>query len=354
MDCVPSDSNYLSLAFFFFFFVTVPVVLIFHEFNFIEDCGVGIAPEVTMSSCIVGLMDREEMLVYRLDTFDISQNSWAYEGCGRLSQYQLNRRNLQEDSDNINTNTNTNTNECIFEYTPFEGYLLSPCDKCNFTNPEELGQECIEAISNHCDWYTTQEREACMEYLDLILLRANPNSKGECHFGVLPEEAIEAFTKGVTEGRDGKGIIYVFAAGNEFGYGDNTNFQGYGANTRFSIAVAAIGKPGKISSFSTPGASVFVAAPGGDFHQSVTPIVHASNGGTCTEKTDGTSFAAPVVSGVVALVCIAFAFVFVLYLHCIRIAFVLYRAQEFGMHIACDAFVLKSFTHRTSILPILL
>lgn len=238
------------------------------------------------------------MLTYKLDSFDISQNSWAYEGCGRNSYQQLNCDN----PDDCLRKRRKLQNECIFKHKPFEGYLLSPCVQCNFTNPYELGEECITSISNHCQYYPTKDRKACLEYLDLILLRANPSSEGECHFGIMPEESIDAFTKGITEGRDGKGIIYIFAAGNEFAYGDDTNFQGFGANTRFTIPVAALGKPGNISSYSTPGASVFVSAPGGDYKQSVTPIVAATNGGRCDGMPDGTSFAAPVVSGVVALV----------------------------------------------------
>ena len=262
---------------------------------FSGDCGVGIAPEVTMSSCLLGTMNREEMLVYELDSFDISQNSWAFEGCGPLSPRQYNEiggrkaRNLENDN-------------CPFVFKPFDGYLVSPCDRCNFTNPDQLGSECFQAINTHCSWFPVEERRGCLEYLDLILLSRNPDSEGECHFGTLPEASVDAFTRGITEGRNGKGIIYVFAAGNEYDTGDDTNFQGYGANTRFTIPVAAVGKPGTISPFSTPGASVFIAAPGGDETKSVTPIVAASYDGTCTTKRDGTSFAAPVVSAVVALV----------------------------------------------------
>ena len=96
-----------------------------------------------------------------------------------------------------------------------------------------------------------------------------------------------------TEGRDGKGIIYVFAAGNENRYGDDTNFQSYGASTRFTIPVASVGKKGLFADSSTPGASVFIAAPGGDPRQSHTTVIAAVNGGKCSDAGDGTSYAAP-------------------------------------------------------------
>jgi len=234
------------------------------------------------------------MLTYNLDMMDISQNSWAYEGCGPLSPDQGNdnvRRDLQEEQEDL----------CPFIYKPFEGYALSPCSKCNFTEAI-LGDNCTSAITTHCEFYPLQEKDACLEFIDLILIKGNPFSQGQCHFGVLSEPAIEAFTRGVVEGRDGKGIIFVFAAGNEFKYGDNTNFQGYGSNTRMAIPVGALGKSGNVSAFSTPGASVFISAPGGDITQAYTTVIAATNGGECKDMGEGSSFATPVVSGVVALV----------------------------------------------------
>jgi hypothetical protein len=245
-------------------------------------------------------MDRDEMLVYDLDSFDISQNSFAYEGCGPLASGKLNC------GDDCEWKGRKLQDRCPFSAIPYEGYPYFPCDVCNITNitdsdPDELGDDCLTAIQLHCEWYPKLERGACLEFLDLILYRRDQYSGGECHFGVLNEDTIDAITKGITEGRDGKGIIYVFAAGNEYHLGDDTNFQGLGANTRFTIAVAATGKQA-VASYSTPGASVFISAPGGDKKQSVTPIVAASNDGSCEQMGDGTSFAAPVVSGVIALV----------------------------------------------------
>jgi hypothetical protein len=85
----------------------------------------------------------------------------------------------------------------------------------------------------------------------------------------------------------------VFAAGNENRDGDNTNFQSYGASTRFTIPVASVGKSGFLASSSTPGASVFIAGPGGDPRQAHTTVIAAVSGGKCSDGGDGTSFAAP-------------------------------------------------------------
>lgn len=96
-----------------------------------------------------------------------------------------------------------------------------------------------------------------------------------------------------TEGRNGKGIIYVFASGNENRVGDDTNFQGYGSNTRMTIPVGAVGKDGKFSSYSTTGASVFISAPGGDPRKAYTTVIAAVNNNGCKDVGTGTSNATP-------------------------------------------------------------
>lgn len=62
-----------------------------------------------------------------------------------------------------------------------------------------------------------------------------------------------------------------------------------------------MGKDGLHASYSTPGASLFLTAPGGD-HETTTNHMTANIGGGCRDAGVGTSFACPVVSGVVALV----------------------------------------------------
>jgi subtilisin-like proprotein convertase family protein len=77
------------------------------------------------------------------------------------------------------------------------------------------------------------------------------------------------------------------------------NFAGY-QNTRYAMTVGAVGKDGKHSSYSNGGAALFISAPGGDFEYFTNNVVALAGGG-CTDGGAGTSFAAPVVSGVVAL-----------------------------------------------------
>lgn len=107
--------------------------------------------------------------------------------------------------------------------------------------------------------------------------------------------------KGVEQGRDGKGTVFVFSAGNSAGTGDNTNYSNF-SNAREVITVGAINSSDQASSFSTPGASVLVATYGEgllttDRHEQGFGLDKTSDYTTFT----GTSAAAPLVSGIVAL-----------------------------------------------------
>ena len=111
----------------------------------------------------------------------------------------------------------------------------------------------------------------------------------------LLEPLAETLETGVNEGRliDGEylGVNWVFSAGNSRSQGDNTNYHNF-QNSRFVTTVAATDSEGNTSSFSTPGASILVSAFGEDlFTTSLTEF----------DSFTGTSGAAPLVSGVIAL-----------------------------------------------------
>ena len=118
---------------------------------------------------------------------------------------------------------------------------------------------------------------------------------------VLSDDGRSAITRGIQEGRDGKGIIYVFAAGNEFNIGEDVNMEGW-LNTRFTLIIGAVGKNGYHASYSTAGAAVFVSGPGGDLPDYFGNVMAATIGGRCVDATVGTSFAAPAVAGAIALI----------------------------------------------------
>lgn len=156
----------------------------------------------------------------------------------------------------------------------------------------------------------------------------------------LVEEALKA---GVTHGRNGKGSIYVQSAGNGFvgeytvcdpsdpnciitSFG-NTNAHSNLA-TPYKIVVAATAADGKAASYSTPGSSLWISAPGGEDGE-LKPAMITTDLSGCytgyssrniarqaefdfgyhnlnlqcnfTSRFSGTSAAAPIISGVIAL-----------------------------------------------------
>ncbi|KAL4811293.1 peptidase S8/S53 domain-containing protein [Aspergillus unguis] len=107
-----------------------------------------------------------------------------------------------------------------------------------------------------------------------------------------------AMVNGIQKGRDGKGSIFVFAAGNGATYGDNCNFDGY-TNSIYSITVGAIDREGNHASYSESCSAQLVVA----YSSGSTDAIHTTDVGTdrCYGMHGGTSAAGPLVVGAMAL-----------------------------------------------------
>jgi subtilisin-like proprotein convertase family protein len=107
-------------------------------------------------------------------------------------------------------------------------------------------------------------------------------------------------------GRGGLGTVVVQSAGNAYSYGDDTNLHNF-QNSRYVITVGATNYFGTSSVFSTSGASILVSAPGGAGNRDFASILTLDRTGNSGANNgdysfdDGTSFSAPLVSGIVAL-----------------------------------------------------
>ena len=109
----------------------------------------------------------------------------------------------------------------------------------------------------------------------------------------------QALERAASAGRDGLGTVVTFSAGNAGSSGDDVNYHNF-QNSIYTISVAAIDRTGTVASFSTQGAANLVAAPG---VQIVTADPVGLDGQVTSDYASysGTSFAAPAVAGVVAL-----------------------------------------------------
>jgi subtilisin-like proprotein convertase family protein len=160
-----------------------------------------------------------------------------------------------------------------------------------------------------------------------------------CRFHSTSKSITDAYRIGTRSLRNGKGAIYVKAAGNDFmGYKSECRSSDRGTylgNTNTNedqnvpdlILVGALNARGRVSSYSTPGSGLWISAAGGE-HGTTDPAIlttdltgcvsglswsgsqaSAFNNGNSalnpncsyTHVMNGTSSAAPVISGIVAL-----------------------------------------------------
>ena len=157
---------------------------------------------------------------------------------------------------------------------------------------------------------TDAQDAAALSYLNQSI-DIYSNSWGPEDIGVLGGPgplALAAMKDSVTEGRGGLGSIYVWAAGNGLTNEDNVNYDGY-ANSRYTIAVAAVDHNGEQAYYSEPGAPILVAAYSSGSASGIGTTTLVGTGNLAdpagaydyTSSFGGTSSAAPLVAGVIAL-----------------------------------------------------
>lgn len=137
------------------------------------------------------------------------------------------------------------------------------------------------------------------EYIDIYSSSWGPNDDGQ----TLEEPGPlckEAFRRGTAEGRDGLGSIYLFASGNGGLSNDDCNADGY-TNSIYTIAIGAISEHDTSPWYAEPcaaGVVVTYSSGGGGERSIVSVDLHHG----CTEDHSGTSAAAPLAAGILALV----------------------------------------------------
>jgi subtilisin family serine protease len=114
------------------------------------------------------------------------------------------------------------------------------------------------------------------------------------------ELTAQALVKGTKDGRNGKGSIYVWAAGNGGDKQDNCNCDGY-VNSIYTIGVSAAGEEGESSYYAEKcSAALTTAFSGSDNFYKKIVTTDLSTGG-CSEDFSGTSAATPMVAAIIAL-----------------------------------------------------
>ena len=110
-----------------------------------------------------------------------------------------------------------------------------------------------------------------------------------------------AVIRGVTEGYGGKGIVYVFAAGNADSIDNHVNLDERG-NHYATLSACAVNYNDVRSPYSETGDVLWVCAPSDDKVEPLPKITTTGGNNSYSTTFGGTSAAAPMVSGVAALV----------------------------------------------------
>ena len=144
---------------------------------------------------------------------------------------------------------------------------------------------------------------------DMAINAIYNNSWGSPDDGVLNAAEPEfeaAIQKGLKQGRQGKGSLFVFPAGNGGCYQvsgsgacqkDNANLDGY-VNHLGVMTIGAVDQYGRMPWYGERGANVLVSAPAGD---GTTGITTTAISNAYRSDFAGTSASAPMASGVIAL-----------------------------------------------------
>ncbi|XP_041726968.2 proprotein convertase subtilisin/kexin type 7-like [Coregonus clupeaformis] len=112
-----------------------------------------------------------------------------------------------------------------------------------------------------------------------------------------------ALQHGVIAGRRGFGSIFVVASGNGGQYKDNCNYDGY-ANSIYTVTIGAVNEEGKMPFYAEECASMLAvtfSSGARSLRSIVTSDWSLQQGTGCTDGHTGTSAAAPLAAGMVAL-----------------------------------------------------
>ncbi|CAJ1061950.1 furin-like protease kpc-1 [Xyrichtys novacula] len=140
-----------------------------------------------------------------------------------------------------------------------------------------------------------------IHFIDIYVCSWGPRDNGAEMDG--PHRLTQkALWLGTHKGRGGKGNIYVWAAGNGGMMKDHCGADGY-VNSIYTIAIGAVSQMGKPTFFGEPCPGLMAVTLAGASVGASLPLITVTNiGDGCVTHFPGTSSAAPIAAGILALV----------------------------------------------------
>jgi subtilisin family serine protease len=139
-----------------------------------------------------------------------------------------------------------------------------------------------------------------MHDIDIYSASWGPDDNGEVVDGPGPLTR-QAFINGATRGRNGRGSIYVWASGNGGRYNDSCSCDGY-ANSIYTLSISSTSELSERPWYLEECASTLATTySSGDQRKGEREIYTTDIRHKCTSKHTGTSAAAPIAAGIIAL-----------------------------------------------------
>ena len=209
--------------------------------------------------------------------------------------------------DNVDTSLNHNYNTGdtdIYDYFEWHGTAVAGliAAKDNSLGMRGVAPEATIYGYNYLESSGDANRADAMSRNASVTAVSN-NSWGPRDYGEPNPVAMTwemAVGDGVTNGYGGKGVSYVWSAGNGGEDNDDSNLDEI-ANYYAVTAVCAVGHDDKRSDYSEPGSNLWVCGPSSSGRAGQPGIATTDNGHRYWGRFGGTSAAAPIVSGVIAL-----------------------------------------------------
>ncbi|KAL5017745.1 hypothetical protein ScPMuIL_005176 [Solemya velum] len=169
-----------------------------------------------------------------------------------------------------------------------------PCPSSSLTSPQYRVLRGVRLASGSGD--RADALKHALDTVDIYTWGTGLEARPGTGFDVPGGEILDALQSGVTQGRGGKGAVYMSAAG-DGGVADNCNTDGY-ASSIYTITITSLAYTQEPASYAEVCSPALAAAyGGGDGHD----LISTTKDGCSNTSLEGTTLATSLAAGIIAL-----------------------------------------------------